>query len=126
MGSENLTFDDPRKMNGFQARVRPARNLLFRGAAALLIIYFAFGAYIWWAMQQPPDRFGKIMARMPGPVVFLLFPFETLWSHARAGSLNVGDQAPDFLLSKQDKSGLIQLSALNKMQPVVLVFGSYT
>ena len=77
-------------------------------------------------MQQPPDRFGKIMARMPGPVVFLLFPFETLWSNARAGSLNVGDQAPDFLLSKQDKSGLIQLSALNKMQPVVLVFGSYT
>lgn len=66
------------------------------------------------------------MARMPGPAVFLLFPFETLWTHARAGALNVGDQAPDFLLSKQDKSGLIQLSALNKQQPVVLVFGSYT
>jgi len=126
LGSVNLTAGDPRKMNSFQTRVRPARNLLLGGAAALLVIYFAFGTYIWWAMQQPPDRFGKIMARMPGPVVFLLFPFETLWSHARAGSLNVGDQAPDFLLSKQDKSGLIQLSALNKMQPVVLVFGSYT
>jgi hypothetical protein len=66
------------------------------------------------------------MARMPGPVPFLLYPFETLWTRARAGTLNTGDHAPDFSLTKLDKSGLVQLSQLNQRQPVVLVFGSYT
>lgn len=103
-----------------------AIRLLFRLFAGLLIIYFAFGAFIWWSMRQPPEKFGRIMARIPGPVVFLLFPFEALWTHARAGALSVGDPAPDFSLLTQDKSGSIQLSTLNKQRPVVLVFGSYT
>ena len=34
--------------------------------------------------------------------------------------------APDFSLLKLDKTERVQLSALNKQQPVVLVFGSYT
>jgi len=63
---------------------------------------------------------------MPGPVPFLIFPFETAWMHARAGTLRVGDQAPDFSLLKLDKSERVQLSALSQQQPVVLVFGSYT
>jgi hypothetical protein len=66
------------------------------------------------------------MARVPGPVAFLLYPFETLWTHARAGTLNIGDPAPDFSLAAVNKSGPLQLSALNKQRPVVLVFGSYT
>ncbi len=66
------------------------------------------------------------MSRLPGLDPFLLFPFETMWLRARAGNLHVGDPAPDFLLSKLDKSGRLQLSVLNKQQPVVLVFGSYT
>lgn len=77
-------------------------------------------------MHQPPEKFGRVMAKMPGPVPFLLYPFETLWTHARAGTLNVGDRAPDFSLNKLDKSGIIQLSELNQRQPVVLIFGSYT
>ena len=75
---------------------------------------------------QPPEEFGKVMSRMPGPVPFLLFPFETLWVRARAGQLNIGDSAPDFNLSKVDKTAHIQLSALNQQQPVALIFGSYT
>lgn len=66
------------------------------------------------------------MAKMPGPVPFLLFPFETLWTRARTGTLHVGDSAPNFSLLKVDKSGQIRLSELNQRQPVVLVFGSYT
>ena len=93
---------------------------------ALVIAYLSFGSFIWWAMHQPPEAFGSMMAKMPGSVVFLLFPFESLWVHARGGALNVGNPAPDFSLPKVDKSGLIQLSALNKERPVVLVFGSYT
>ncbi len=103
-----------------------ARKILLRSAIGLAIAYLAFGSFIWWAMRQPPETFGQVMARMPGPAVFLLFPFETFWTRARAGNLRVGDAAPDFSLQKVDKSGYVQLSALNRQQPVVLVFGSYT
>jgi hypothetical protein len=95
-------------------------------AVILVVVYLAFGSYIWWAMNQPPETFGRVMAKMPGPVPFLLFPFETLWLRARAGHLHVGDAAPDFSLLKLDKTERVQLSTLNKQQPVVLVFGSYT
>ena len=103
-----------------------ARRLLGRLFIGLIIAYFCFGAFVWWAMHQSPETFGRVMAKMPGPVPFLIFPFETAWLHARAGTLHVGDQAPDFSLLKLDKSARVQLSALNQQQPVVLVFGSYT
>jgi hypothetical protein len=77
-------------------------------------------------MNQPPETFGRVMSRMPGPAVFLLAPFETFWMHARAGTLHTGDSAPDFALMKLDHSERVQLSALTAKQPVVLVFGSYT
>jgi hypothetical protein len=101
-----------------------------RAVLAVLITvavgYAAFASLILWAMRQPPETFGKVMARMPGSVPFLLFPFEKAWLHARAGSLRVGDQAPDFSLMKQDKSARVQLSAITATRPVVLIFGSYT
>jgi hypothetical protein len=94
--------------------------------AAIAVTYAVFGAFMWRTMRQPPEDFGRVMAKMPGPVVFMLFPFETLWLRARAGTLQVGDPAPDFSLQNLDHSGPVQLSALNKQKPVVLVFGSYT
>jgi len=102
------------------------RRILVGSLVVLLIAYCGFAGFIWWAMHQPPETFGRVMAKVSGPVVFILFPFETFWMHARAGSLHVGDQAPDFSLLKLDKSERVQLSSLNKVQPVVLVFGSYT
>ena len=82
---------------------------------------------IYATMRQPPETFGRVMARVPGPVAFLVFPFETLWTRARAGTLQVGSPAPDFALTKLDKSSQIQLSTLTAQgRPVVLVFGSYT
>ena len=103
-----------------------ARKLILSLLVSLVIAYLAFGALIWWAMRQPPETFGRVMARMPGPVPFLLFPFETAWTQARVGSLHIGDSAPDFSLLKVDKSERVRLSTLNQRQPVVLVFGSYT
>ena len=103
-----------------------ARTLLLRILVGFTIVYLTCGALIWRAMRQPPEVFGRVMAKMPGPVPFLLFPFETLWTRARAGSLHVGDSAPDFSLLKLDKSERVQLSVLNQRKPVVLVFGSYT
>jgi hypothetical protein len=103
-----------------------AKTILTRVLILVVLLYGGFLALVWWSMQQPPEKFARVMSRMPGPVVFLLAPFETLWTHARAGTLHAGDSAPDFTLMKIDKSGEIQLSSLTSRQPVVLVFGSYT
>jgi hypothetical protein len=82
---------------------------------------------LYGVMGQPPERFAKVMAKIPGPIPFLILPFETLWMHARAGTLQVGSPAPDFVLMKLDKSARLQLSSLTgQNRPVVLVFGSYT
>ena len=103
------------------------KRLLGRIFLGLVLVYAVCASFIWWSMRQPPETFGKVMARMPGPVPFLLFPFETMWRHARAGRLHPGDPAPDFNLMRQDKSGRVQLSSFAAtQQPVVLVFGSYT
>jgi hypothetical protein len=102
------------------------RKILLSIFVVVVVAYAAFGVFMWHTMHQPPEAFARVMAKMPGPAVFLLFPFETLWTQARAGTLNVGDPAPDFSLVKLDHSGPVQLSALSKQQPVVLVFGSYT
>jgi predicted outer membrane lipoprotein len=102
------------------------RKMLAWLLGLLLVAYCAFAVLVLWSMHQPPETFGKVMAKMPGPVPFLLFPFETAWTDARSGNLQTGDRAPDFSLLKVDKSERIDLSELNRTQPVVLVFGSYT
>jgi hypothetical protein len=102
------------------------KTLLLRIVTVALLLYIAFAGYIVWAMRQPPETFARVMSHMPGPVVFLAFPFETFWTHARAGELHPGDAAPDFSLLKLDKTERVQLSSLTAHQPVVLVFGSYT
>jgi hypothetical protein len=114
-------------MAKFKFKLSPrTRKILKRIAVSLLVVYLAFAALVLWAMRQPPEKFATVMSKMPGPVPFLLFPFETAWTHARAGTLHVGDTAPDFSLMKLDHSGRVQLSEINRLQPVVLVFGSYT
>jgi hypothetical protein len=102
------------------------RKFLVPLLIVLVVAYASFAAFIWRSMRQPPEAFARVMAKIPGPVVFLILPFETLWIHARAGSLQAGDAAPDFSLMKLDKSETVQLSSLTARQPVVLVFGSYT
>ena len=100
-----------------------------------IVVAFCVSATFWvlgctalyHVMRQSPDRFGRVMARIPGPVPFLAFPFETLWMRARAGTLQVGSLAPDFSLTKLDESAQLQLSSFKaEHRPVALVFGSYT
>lgn len=100
-------------------------KLLLRVGFVLMFFYASFVAYIWWAMNQPPETFGRVMKHVPD-LAFFVVPFETMWMRARAGHLQAGDAAPDFSLTKLDKSGNVQLSGLTAAQPVVLVFGSYT
>jgi hypothetical protein len=101
------------------------KTWLSRILALLLMAYLGFLGFIWWAMRQTPERFASVMARMPVAAYFVL-PFETMWTKARAGTLQAGDVAPDFTLMKLDKSDNVHLAALASQGPVVLVFGSYT
>jgi hypothetical protein len=93
--------------------------------AALVVLHVLLSAALYYVMLKPPEAFARVMSKTPFPA-FLVLPFETLWTRARAGSLQIGDPAPDFSLRTLDKTNRVQLSALNAKQPVVLIFGSYT
>jgi len=103
---------------------KPSKRTLSIVAVVLLCLWGSLLLYIGWAMRQPPEKFGRVMSRMPGPA-FLLFPFETMWTKARAGAVQLGEPAPDFRLPTLDHQSEVQLSSL-RGKPVVLVFGSYT
>ena len=93
--------------------------------AIVFVLWVGLVAFIWRAMHRTPEEFGRVMMHMPWQI-FLIVPFETMWTQARTGTVNVGEAAPDFTLTKLDKTGTVQLSALNRAQPVVMIFGSYT
>ena len=103
-------------------RIRP---VAVKVALVLAALYVAACAALYWAMRQPPEVFGGVMKHVPR-IAFLLLPFKPLWLSARAGTLKVGDAAPDFSLQTNDKKERIQLSSFRGQKPVVLVFGSYT
>jgi hypothetical protein len=107
---------------------RPARRfgrLLAWSLVALAVFYGLGVAGLAVAMRQPPERFGRIMARVPKFVMPLL-PFERVWMQARAGRLRPGDAAPEFALSTLDGGRRVRLADFRGVRPVVLVFGSYT
>ncbi|HZT28260.1 MAG TPA: hypothetical protein VFA33_00140 [Bryobacteraceae bacterium] len=96
---------------------------ILAGAAALYVL--ACGALL-AIMLQPPERFARAVAHLPGPVLFLALPFERLWMIARAGGLDAGSPAPDFALQTLDGKSMVRLSGFRGRMPVVLIFGSYT
>ena len=111
------------------------------GRRTLLALLFVAGLWgglcglLYLAMIQPPERFGRIIAGIPGPlrIVMAAVPFESMWNAARGGDLEPGDLAPDFCLSPVAAAGAdeaatdcVRLSAFRGNRPVVLVFGSYT
>lgn len=104
---------------------KPWRRIL---SILLLVLVCGYAALLFAvnrAMHEPPEQFGRFMSKMP-VAIFLVAPFETMWTRARAGALNVGDQAPDFSLLTLDKTAHMNLAAVRNDKPVVLVFGSYT
>jgi hypothetical protein len=94
-------------------------------AGGLILLYGFLTAGIYVAMRQPPERFGAIMSHVPMPAMMVL-PFRPLWMSARAGKLQPGDAAPDFVLPAADHSRMVKLSEELRERPVVLIFGSYT
>jgi hypothetical protein len=112
----------------FPASAKPPRHWRKITAIILVVVFvfwLAFVGFMFQIMHRPPEAFARVMMRLPWQV-FLICPFETLWTQARAGAVHVGDPAPDFTLTKLDKSATVHLSELNQKQPVVMIFGSYT
>ena len=102
-------------------------RILVPALCVIAVMWIATCIYLYTVMRRPPEEFGRVMAKIPGPIPFLIFPFETLWLRARAGTLQLGDPAPDFTLAKLDHTDRVQLSSFTAQQrPVVLIFGSYT
>ena len=98
---------------------------LLKIVAGLAVLYVGLLGGMLAAMHQPPERFAKIVSKMPGPVMRIV-PFRPLWIRARAGRLQTGDPAPDFDLPTLDKQSRVRVSLFRGSRPVVLVFGSYT
>ena len=98
---------------------------LLRIAAVVGVLWLGFVTVVYGWMRKPPEEFAAHMANLPMPAM-LTVPFETLWSKARGGTLNIGDLAPDFYLESVDKKSRVRLSDYRGSKPVVLVFGSYT
>jgi hypothetical protein len=115
------------------AILSPPRRSPFRriGRWLLLLVGFLVAAHLsmcaalYWVMCQTPDFFGRVMERIPNPIMAVL-PFETLWMRARQGALKPGVMAPDFNLPTLDRTAMVRLSSFRGSRPVVLVFGSYT
>ena len=108
-------------------RFRSVKKTAFIAFCVIATLWVLACAGLYAIMRRPPEAFARVMAKVPGPVAFLVLPFETLWTHARSGALRAGDPVPDFTLTKLDKSGQVQLSSFAAQgKPVVLVFGSYT
>ena len=101
------------------------KRWMLRLGGVLVVAWLAFVGFIDWAMHKPPEAFGRVMMHMPMPAYFL-FPFETMWTQARAGHVNPGDSAPDFAVKTLETKEPLQLASLWADKPVVLVFGSYT
>ena len=101
------------------------RKLIGLALVGLVLLYGILCLGLYAAMRQPPERFGAIMKHVPETVAFLVLPFRPFWMAARAGTLNIGDAAPDFSLPSTDHSRMVSLSS-ERGKPVVLIFGSYT
>jgi hypothetical protein len=93
--------------------------------AGLALLYGAATALFYFAMRQPPETFGAIMAKVP-MVAMMVLPFEPLWMSARKGALNAGDAAPDLTLPPVNGGPAVRLSDQWRDRPVALIFGSYT
>jgi hypothetical protein len=99
---------------------------IVRAVALVAALYLTLSAALAGIMLQSPDRFGQIMKHVPMALAWGVMPGRSIWLWARAGSLAVGDRAPDFTLPTHDHSGQVTLSSHRGARPVVLVFGSYT
>jgi hypothetical protein len=118
-----------RALISYKNRDMPIKSRTIRKVSAVAVVvvvfYSAAVAGFYWVMRQPPDQFGRIMAKLPRPLM-VIFPFRPLWNAARGGELQPGDPAPDFSLPLRGGGSVVRLSDFQGKKPVALIFGSYT
>src|SRR5262249_8199055 len=101
-------------------------KFLLKAVATIGALWVFCATALFAVMWLPPGRFTSVIGRV-GPVPFMIgLPFQPFWMVARKGPLSVGDAAPDFELERHDRKGRVRLASHQGLQPVVLVFGSYT
>ncbi len=118
-------MSEPTTTAAVPRKKRRLRKWLLPTGVVLVAAWLCFLGYINWAMHQPPEVFGHVMARLPMPAYFVI-PFETMWSRARKGHVEIGDTAPSLTVKKLEDKTPVDLGSLWSEKPVVLVFGSYT
>ena len=94
-------------------------------AGLAAVAYAGLLAYFYALMLRPPTEFARAWDAAPA-FAKRIAPMPPLWKRARAGTLEIGDPAPDFTLATPDKAARMTLSDYRGDRPVVLVFGSYT
>jgi hypothetical protein len=60
----------------------PKRALL-RAFAIVALVWLLGCAALYHIMRQPPETFARFMAKLPGPIPFLLFKLATLRQTSR-------------------------------------------
>jgi len=82
------------------------KRALIRALVVIALVWVLGCGALYRIMRQPPEQFGHFMAKLPGPVPFLLFPFETLWMQARAGACASCDLSTRLLVDEARKERL--------------------
>ena len=95
-----------------------------RAVAVLAVLYVVLSCALYAIMLRTPRQIAAVFTHVPWPA-WVVLPMRPMWLHARAGALQVGDEAPAFDLSTSDGTSRVSLVAL-RGRPAVLVFGSYT
>src|ERR1700692_4878626 len=95
-----------------RTRHESVKRALVRAFPVIALVWLLGCAALYHIMRQQPETFARFMAHLPDHVPYFLFPFETLWTHARTVYLLFVDTAPDFSLMKLDKGASVQLSSL--------------
>lgn len=70
-----------------QVEFRPKRALV-RAFLVIALLWALACGVLYEVMRQPPETFARFMARIPGPVAFLVLPFETCLQN-QAGSIRL-------------------------------------
>src|SRR5215472_3162068 len=76
---------------------KPRRRWIKITTRALVVVFVlwpVFVGYMWRIMHRSPEAFARVMMHLPWEV-FLICPFETMWTHAR-GQGRGGRLGPGF------------------------------
>ena len=120
-----MTESSERTLN---TRYESLKRALVRVFPVIALVWLLGCAALYHIMRQPPETFARFMAKLAGTRTISPISIRDVCGPTLVPALcKWASPAPDFSLTKLDKSASVQLSSLTAQgQPVVLIFGSYT